>query len=226
MQGSAHGYSNVRWLILVGLVLAVILVPAFIFGAAMDSWAESIIHAPVSDKAIQGTILGLLLVVDIVVPVPSSVVSTALGVILGWAPGCAISTLGMTAASWLGYRLGQGAGRGAAHRMVSERQLAWLETASERWGSAFIALFRAVPVLAEASSFFAGMSRMPAGRYMAISILSNAGISAVYTAVGAYSANVNSFPLAFIGALLLPGLAMWANGRMRDSGAPAIRSRT
>ena len=67
---------------------------------------------------------------------------------------------------------------------------------------------------------------MPLGRYMLISTFSNAGISAVYATVGAYSANVDSFLLAFTGAVLLPGLAMltayWArrNGRTRALPAP------
>jgi membrane protein DedA with SNARE-associated domain len=116
----------------------------------------------------------------------------------------------MTAACWIGYQLGAGAGRGAAHRLIRERDLAWLEAASERWGSGVIMMFRAVPVLAEASAIFAGMSRMRRGRFMALATLSNAGISAVYAAVGAYSASVNSFLLAFIAAMLLPGLALLA----------------
>jgi membrane protein DedA with SNARE-associated domain len=128
----------------------------------------------------------------------------------------------MTAACWIGYRLGQSAGRGAARRLVSERDLAWLERASERWGSGVIVLFRAVPVLAEASAIFAGMSRMPLGKFMLISTLSNAGISAVYATVGAYSANVDSFLLAFTGAVLLPGLAMLVASQARRNGRAPV----
>jgi membrane protein DedA with SNARE-associated domain len=211
-----------RRLALVGVVLAAILVPFFAFGDAMEAWAEGFAYTQVDQATVPGLILGALLAADIVLPVPSSLVSTALGALLGWAGGFVVSTLGMTAACWTGYRLGQSAGRGAARRLVSERDLAWLESASERWGSGVIVLFRAVPALAETSAIFAGMSRMPVGKFMLISTLSNAGISAVYAAVGAYSANVNSFLLAFTGALLLPGLAMLAVSRVRRNGRAPV----
>jgi membrane protein DedA with SNARE-associated domain len=157
----------------------------------------------------------LLLAVDILLPVPSSLVSTALGAVLGWSGGFLVSTLGLTAACWLGYRLGGSAGRGAARRLIPERDLAWLEAAAERWGSGVIVLFRAVPALAETSAIFAGMSRMRPGRFLLLATLANAGISAVYAAVGAYSATVDSFLLAFAGAVLLPGLALLAVDRAR-----------
>jgi uncharacterized membrane protein YdjX (TVP38/TMEM64 family) len=211
-----------RWLALVGVVLAVILVPFFAFGDAMDAWAGGFVHARADYAAIPGLILGSLLAADIVLPVPSSLVSTALGALLGWAGGFAVSTLGMTAACWIGYRLGQSAGRGTARRLVSERDLAGLERASARWGSGAIVLFRAVPVLAETSAIFAGMSRMPPGKFMLISTLSNAGISAVYATVGAYAANVDSFLLAFTGAVLLPALAMLFANRARRNGRTPV----
>jgi membrane protein DedA with SNARE-associated domain len=73
-----------------------------------------------------------------------------------------------------------------------------------------IVITRPVPVLAEASVLFAGMSRMPTGQFMLLTMLSNLGISAVYAAVGAFSANANSFLLAFAGSILIPLVAMLA----------------
>jgi hypothetical protein len=54
---------------------------------------------------------------------------------------------------------------------------------------------------------------MRPGRFLALSSLANLGISAAYAAVGALSANVNSFAMAFAGALLLPAAAL-AGARM------------
>jgi len=48
---------------------------------------------------------------------------------------------------------------------------------------------------------------------MLLTALSNLGISAVYAAVGAFSSNVNSFLLAFFGAILAPAAAMWLMNR-------------
>jgi hypothetical protein len=43
---------------------------------------------------------------------------------------------------------------------------------------------------------------------MLLSTLSNLGVSAVYAAVGAFSATVNSFLFAFGGSILVPLVAM------------------
>ena len=49
---------------------------------------------------------------------------------------------------------------------------------------------------------------MPASRFFALSTLANLCISAVYAAVGALSANVNSFLLAVAVSTIVPGLAI------------------
>jgi len=49
---------------------------------------------------------------------------------------------------------------------------------------------------------------MPMHQFLLLSTLSNLGISAVYAAVGAFSATVNSFLFAFGGSILVPLVAM------------------
>jgi hypothetical protein len=49
---------------------------------------------------------------------------------------------------------------------------------------------------------------MPWPSFLALAALSNLGISAAYAAVGAWSARVSSFLLAFAGAVLLPLAAL------------------
>ena len=206
-------HKIVHWVALGGLVLAIILAPFFVFGKAVDTWAETLLRGPGSYTTVYGLILGSMLALDIILPVPSSLVSTGLGALLGWIGGFVVSTLGMTAACWLGYCMGRSVGRGAARRLVSDHELALLEAAWTRWGSGVILLFRAVPALGEASAIFAGMSRMPQDRFLLLSVLSNAGISFVYATVGAFAANTQSFLLAFAGAVLLPSLVLFATHR-------------
>jgi membrane protein DedA with SNARE-associated domain len=71
-----------------------------------------------------------------------------------------------------------------------------------------IVICRAVPVLAEASVLFAGVTRMPFRRFLLLAGLSNLGIAVTYSAVGAYALEAESFLLAFAGAIILPGIAM------------------
>ena len=64
---------------------------------------------------------------------------------------------------------------------------------------------------------FAGIVRRPFSRFLSLTTWSNAGIALGYAAIGAYSMRVDSFLLAFLGAMIVPGLAMLA-GRMWLSG--------
>jgi membrane protein DedA with SNARE-associated domain len=76
------------------------------------------------------------------------------------------------------------------------------------YGDLALVLCRPVPVLAEASVVFAGIVRAPFPRFAWLTAMSNLGIAAGYSAFGAFSMRIDSFLVAFIGALLLPGIAL------------------
>ena len=78
-------------------------------------------------------------------------------------------------------------------------------------------LCRPIPVLAEASVIFAGIVRRPFSRFLSLTTWSNAGIALGYAAIGAYSMRVDSFLWHFIGAIVVPAIAMLA-GRLWLSG--------
>lgn len=210
-----------RWVILVVIVLAVILVPFMLFGEQIEAWTEQFIQGANDRPLLTGAVLSLMLSSDILAPIPSSMVSTAAGFVLGFVPGMLASLLGMTVSCVIGFVIGRRWGRPAALRFVGEQDLQGLENLSERFGDWAIVIARPVPVLAEASILFAGISHMPWPRFLLMTALSNLGVSAVYAAVGAFSANVNSFLLAFGGAILIPWIAMML---MRRKPAPARSS--
>jgi membrane protein DedA with SNARE-associated domain len=112
--------------------------------------------------------------------------------------------VGSAGAWWLG----RSVGRAGLLRFMGPGELARAEGVTARFGGAALVLSRPVPVLAEATSLLAGACGMPFRRAMLLSALSNAGISAAYAAVGAYSQHADSFLLAFAGAIGLPGIAM------------------
>ena len=66
-------------------------------------------------------------------------------------------------------------------------------------------------VLAEVSVIFAGLVRAPFGRFLRLTACSNLGIALGYAAVGAFSMRIDSFLIAFLGALVIPGLAIAAS---------------
>ena len=188
-------------------MLAFILVPFALLGERITESTEAF----VASKPAWWTaalVLGGLLAADVVLPIPSSFISTAAGALLGMAGGAITSWLGMSVGCLVGYWIGMRAGRPGARRAVGVKDLARVERAAKRWGDAVLLVFRATPVLAEASVVFAGMVRVPVGRFVALTSLSNLGISAVYAAIGAYAATVDAFVLAFLGAIVVPAIAL------------------
>lgn len=195
---------RVRWLLVVGAVLAFVLVPFALVGTTADAAAEAWVRSLAERPWATAVGVAALLAADVVAPVPSSVVATLAGAALGVLGGALAAWLGLMAGCGIGYALG----RGAAPRWLSDAEVARLETAWARWGDAAVVVARAVPVLAEASVVFAGMSAMPPRRFWALTALANAGVAVVYAAVGAWALDGPSFLVAVGVSMALPGVAM------------------
>lgn len=201
---------TVRWVLLVLAVLAIILIPFFLFGDRIQAWTADFLSSASSHPFTAALVLGSLLASDILLPIPSSMVSTGSGFVLGLAGGFAASWTGMTVSTLIGYALGARARSGVSRRLLGEEEQQRLERLYQRFGDGLIVVTRPVPVLAEAAVLFAGIGAMPFPRFLALTALSNAAISAVYAAVGACSASLNSFLLAFAASMLIPLLVMTA----------------
>jgi uncharacterized membrane protein YdjX (TVP38/TMEM64 family) len=195
-----------RWVVLWVLLLALVLVPFFLFESYFNALAARMTGGGMPAMLVAAGIFALL-ALDVFLPVPSSIVSTGAGVLLGFWQGATIVWLGMMAGCAVGYAVGS-RGSGSAGRLVGREGLARAGKLMDRYGDLTIVLCRPVPVLAEASVVFAGLVRAPFGRFARLTALSNLGIALGYAAFGAYSMRLDSFLVAFVGALLLPGIAM------------------
>jgi len=204
-----------RWTALVLVVLLFILVPYLLFATQLETWTESFLEAAQDRTALIAIFLGGLLALDIVLPIPNSLVSTAAGFLLGFVPGTLVAWIGNTISCIIGYWLGLRFGRPVANKMVGADEVERLEKAAGRVGDWVIIICRAVPVMGEASVLFAGMSQMSWGRFLLLVSLANLGMSAIYAAVGAFAASVNTFLLAFLGAILVPAIAMLITRKLR-----------
>lgn len=198
-----------KTIILMSIVLAVILVPFFLFHDFIDAWTEGILKASGQHPVYIAILLCLLLASDILLPVPSSIVSIGCGFLLGFVNGAIVSFTGMVLGCLIGYALGKGSSAKIKWLDAGTRQS--MEAFFNRYGKWSIIIARPIPVLAEASVFFAGISSMSFKSFMFISSLSNLGISLMYAAIGAYAFTVNSILLAFAGAMVLPGIALLIN---------------
>jgi uncharacterized membrane protein YdjX (TVP38/TMEM64 family) len=197
------------------IVLAVILLPFALWGDGVEQAAGRLVaDARARSPAAMLLIVGLL-ASDILLPVPSSLVSTAAGYLWGFAAGALVSTIGMTLGCVLGYGLVRLAGQAARRRWCSHRDVPLIRRLDDRYNDWLIVLCRPVPVLAEASVFYAALAGVRLPRFLLLSTSSNLGISLVYAGVGGYAATLDAFLLAFFAAMVIPGLILLGTRRAR-----------
>lgn len=199
-----------RWLWLTLAVVAMILIPFFLFESYFTALGDRIVRGEVPFSAAVATI-GALLALDVLLPVPSSIVSAAAGVLLGFWAGTLVIWVGMTVSCFIAYLIGARSTT-LARRIVGDEGLVRAREIATRYGDLAVIVCRPVPVLAEASVIFAGVMHVPPARFLLVCALANLGVAAGYAAIGAYSMSVDSFLVAFIGALALPAVA-WLIGR-------------
>jgi uncharacterized membrane protein YdjX (TVP38/TMEM64 family) len=197
-----------RWVILVALMFALVIIPFVIFEHQFEQLGTWLAEGHASGWA-SAAIIGGLLALDVFLPVPSSIVSTGAGVLLGFWRGAAVIWIGMTIGCAIGYAFGARAAA-AARKLVGSDGLTRAAAIMEQYGAWALVVCRPIPVLAESSIVFAGLVRTPVAPFVWLTTLSNLGIAVAYAAVGAFSMQVQSFLLTFLAALALPGLAMLA----------------
>ena len=194
-----------RWVFLWLLVVTAVLIPFLLFEEQFNALAADVTSGGVPRGVAAAAIAGLL-TFDVLLPVPSSIVSTGAGVLLGFAAGAAVVWAGMMAGVVVAYALGARAS-GVAQRLVGADSLERARSLAARYGDWAIAICRPVPILAEATIVVAGLVRTPLRRILMVTAAANLGIAASYAAVGAFAMRVDSFVIAFIGALLIPAAA-------------------
>jgi uncharacterized membrane protein YdjX (TVP38/TMEM64 family) len=195
-----------RWALLWIALIAVVLVPFVLFEDEFNAFASRIASGEAS-AGFAALAIGGLLALDVFLPVPSSIVSTAAGVLLGLWRGASVVWIGMMAGSLIGYFVGIQSAP-LARRLVGQDGLSRAGHVADRYGVWAVVICRPIPVLAEATVVFAGLIRAPLGRFVWLTAASNLGIAVGYAAIGAFSMRLDSFLMAFIGALAVPGLAL------------------
>jgi uncharacterized membrane protein YdjX (TVP38/TMEM64 family) len=201
-----------RWAIVGTALVTAVLVPFLLFGGTFTAFGEWLTRGTLPLRVLVPVVIALL-ALDVFLPVPSSLVSAGAGALMGFWGGTLTIWLGMTAGCIIGYAVGAGMA-GRARQFIGDADLQRAGQLLDRHGIWALAACRAVPVLAEASVVFSGLARTRLRPFLLISSLSNLAIAAIYSAVGHYALQVDSFLLAFLGALTLPALGMFVASRL------------
>ncbi len=129
-------------------------------------------------------LIGGLLAADLVLPVPSSVLMVLAGALLGPWRGMAVSLAGAMAGALLGFGLCRRFGRRMFERFVGPAETERVGHFMKRYGVWAVLLSRSVPMLTEAISCIAGLSRMRWSSFAGLVLAGTAPICGVYAWAG------------------------------------------
>ncbi len=184
-------------------VMALILVPFCLFEEGINATFEALTSSSQTFLLV-ATILFLALALDIFLPVPSSLASTMCGMTLGLGWGFLLSFMAMNVSCLLGYLLGKVCSA-RAQRMIGEHETQLLRGFFQRYDVAVLVALRAVPVFAEASILFAGITRTPPLKTTLLLLLANAAVSLPYAYVGHLGKTTHAMLPAFLTSLAISG---------------------
>ncbi len=213
-----------RWGLFGLLLLGFILLPFVLLEDRMNGVVQQALQGEHSLALVTGAVVAFLLA-DIALPIPSSFVLASTGFLLGAWAGTVVAFIGLSCASAAGYAIGRWAGAPVAERIVGREQLARFSALSQRHGDALLVAFRAMPVLAEATTLLAGTTRMAPWRYAGLVSIGNGVVAALYAGIGAWSASRESFLLVSLAAMVLPVLIVLAMRRALRAPAGPTRPR-
>jgi membrane protein DedA with SNARE-associated domain len=192
--------------LLIALVLAIPVIPFFIWGERFETWFERWLSPPPSAKTIFWLTITALST-DVFLPVPSSLISTLAGTKLAIPLAILASWLGLTVAAVFGFAVARAFGRPLAIRFSNEAELDRLDRLSERFGPRVLVLVRALPVLAEASVLLFGATRFSWRRFLPPVALANLGIATAYSVLGHFGRTQNVTAYVLAASVALPLLA-------------------
>lgn len=214
-------------LVLVAILLVPV-IPFLLFGETIEPWIDTQLANPVWESSPFYTSLAVIgcLVADIFLPIPSSNVCTFAGRLLGGFTGTLVCWIGLNLSCAAGYYLAYWFGWPLAKKLSSEQSLKEMEDYVQQFGSGTLILFRAVPVLAEASVVLMGIYRLPALRFWPPVLAANLGLAFAYASLGEYASEKGWFGLAMSIAFALPAGLLVAWWIWRQRAQPVAKSET
>ena len=131
--------------------------------------------------------IGIALIwADVILPVPQTAVIAALGIIYGTVLGGLLGCLALITGGLLGYALMRTSARRYVRHFVGPQRLRRMERFFDQGGAWAIVLTRSLPYsVPEAMVFIAGLSGMPARKFIAALTIGSVPVAFVFAAIGA-----------------------------------------
>ena len=207
-DGHAAKPGIVRLLGLFVALAALLLIPFALWGEGLGrAFTPAGAAAWLTDYGRWAWAAGLLLLtMDLVLPIPATAVMAALGFVYGPLAGGLLGAAGSILSGLLAYGLCRLLGRRGAARLLGPSDLARGERLFARVGGWLVVLSRWLPLFPEVIACMAGLTRMPAGAFVAALACGSLPLAFTFAAVG--HAGVDRPGLALGLSALLPPL-LW-----------------
>ena len=195
-----------KWLTFIVVFFTTIIIPAIFLETPFSRYGEMAL-AWAGENTIYISILVMTaLAADVFLPIPNGLTNTLAGASLGWALASIVVWIGLNLGAVLGYLVGRFAARPLAQKIVGIDDLKKAEKSARNIDVMGLILARPVPAFAELSTLAAGITNMPFKKFIYVMVLSNIGVSVVFSGLGAAALSSGSSTLAFFGAALLPAM--------------------
>ena len=203
-------YSSHLVLLLVTMMMTIIFV-FVLFEHDSTQWITSVFNNLLSlenSTLFIALFIIAILAFDVVLPIPSSIVAVFAATTLGFLAGALVIWLGLMLGCCLAYVIGASTTKLVINRWISYDDFIKSQALADKIGTETLVVLRGVPVLAETSAIAAGLIHFPAGKFLLITGLANAGLALAYGYVGAQADTNYSFLLIIGGGILIPAIAI------------------
>jgi uncharacterized membrane protein YdjX (TVP38/TMEM64 family) len=186
---------------------------ALLFGVPFvlwGDWFETVLHQDQlgawfsSYRSFAWLIAIGLLVSDLVLPIPNTIVIAALGILYGPLLGGFVATVGTCLSGVLGYGLCRRLGRPLAIRLLGVDEMSRGELLFARSGGLIVAISRWLPILSEAISCMAGLSRMSLPTFLLALVCGAAPLCFIVAGMGYLGTDRPLLVLLLSGLLPIP----------------------
>jgi uncharacterized membrane protein YdjX (TVP38/TMEM64 family) len=200
------------WIFTGALLLAMLLLFFVVQSLQFPFLAEDTAYLLSQNKWVAALAGVGLLVVDVVAPVPSSIIMVANGMLFGMVWGTLLSVVGGLGAALIGYWIGA-RGERIGKRWLGDESLARANAYFLKFGMMAVIVSRPIPIVAEAVSIIAGISRMPAQKFFPAALLGLLPTATIYAVAGAFALNLKGGMCVFLAVMVLAG-AVWVVGNL------------
>ena len=158
-----------------------------------------------------GLVAGLL-ASDLLLPIPSSVLLALAGRELGVPAATLAGAAGLTVSCEIGYWAARLLGARLTDARTDAADRGPLERGLRKNAAWWLVLSRPLPILAEAATLLAGLSRVPHGAFLAAVVFANVWVAACFAALGVLGRDWPPAALLAVSAAV-PLAATWAARR-------------